>query len=301
MVASGAGFGLKSHGVMSNGGVHPMKPVPQPRVISIRNQDVVLDRAVAEAFGVETRAINQAVARNPAKFDTAHVFQLTPAEGECLRSQAVISKPGRGGSRALPWVFTMKGVARLATVIDTQEALQATDLIIDVFIAVWQQVALGATAIAVPNPSRLLPSGTQGEFDRLREKLLAALDGLLDTVINSKTQTTVRDELEEAAVSALDHLKERMKTRGLENDKLAAETLLILEQVRDLRERRQEQLRRARAHTEGVILDNLDKKISLVERALKTLGKLEPSALISLYADLSPPSATKALPPPRKR
>lgn len=273
---------------------------PGPRVISIRNQDVILDRAVAEAFGVETRAVNQAVTRNPAKFGDGHVFQLTQDEAASLRSQAVTSKPARGGSRTLPWVFTMKGVARLATVIDTPEALQATDLIIDVFIAVWRQVAQGATAVAVPNPSRLLPSATRAEFDRLRKKLLGALDGLLDTVINSKTQTTVRDEIEEATVTALDHLKERMKTRGLENDKLAAETLLILEQVRDLRERRQEQLRRARAHTEGLILDNLDKKISLVERALKMLGKLEPSALVSLYADLATPSATKALPTPRK-
>jgi hypothetical protein len=271
-----------------------------PRVISIRNQDVVLDRAVAEAFGVQTRAVNQAVARNPAKFGAAHVFQLTPDEADSLRSQAVISKTGRGGSRALPRAFTMKSVARLATVIDTQEALQATDLIIDVFIAVWKQVAQGATAVAVPNPSRLLPSGPQAALVRLRKKLLAALDGLLDTVINRKTQTTVREEIEEATVSALAYLKERMKTRGLENDKLAAETLLVLEQVRDLRERRQEQLRRARAHTEGVILDNLDKKISLVERALEMLSRLEPNAIVSLYADIAS-TATKALPPPRHR
>jgi hypothetical protein len=273
----------------------------RPRVVRIRGREVILDRAVAEAFGVETREVNQAVARNTHKFGDEHVFQLTQEELENLTSQAVIPKPGRGGSRTLPWVFSMKGVARLATVIDSPQALGATDLILDVFIEVWRQVSQGASAIAVSNPSRLLPGTNRTALDRLRKKLIGALDELLDTVINSKTNATVREELEETTVTALEHLKERMRTRGLENDRLTAETLLILEQVRDLRERREEELKRTRAKTESVVLDNLNKKIGLVERMLQTVGKLEPNALVALYGGLSPAALPPAvLPGPRK-
>lgn len=259
----------------------------RPNVLTIRNREVILDRAVAEAFGVETRAVNQAVARNQHKFDSEHVFQLNPEELANLISQGVIPKPGRGGSRTLPWVFSMKGVARLATIIDTPQALRATDLIIDIFIDVWKQMSRGATEITVSNPSRLLPNPHITELNKLRKKLVNALDELLDTVINSKTKTTVRDEIEETAVSALEHLKERMKTRGLENDKLTAETMLILEQVRDLRERREEELKHSRAKTESLVLDNLDKKISIVERVSKMVERIEPSAIVTLYDDLA--------------
>lgn len=276
--------------------------VAPPRVVRIRGRDVVLDRAVAAAFGVETREVNQAVARNEQKFDEEHVFQLTPQEQEDLTSRGVIPRPGRGGSRTLPWGFTMKGVARLATIIDSPQALRATDLILDVFIEVWKQVSQGTPAIAISNPSRLLPGANQTELEKLRRKLLGALDELLDIVINPKTNATVRQEIEETAVTALEHLKERMKTRGLENDKLTVETLLILEQVRDLRERREEELKRTRAKTESVVLDNLNKKIGLVERMLQTVGKLESNALVTLYSDLAPRViSSTALPGPRKR
>lgn len=270
-------------------------PGDGPQVLKLRKKDVVLDRAVAAAFGVETREINQAVTRNPHKFNDEHVFQLTLDELEDLTSQGVIPKQGRGGSRALPWVFTMKGVARLATIIESPQALRATDLILDVFIEVWKQVSQGAPAIEVANPSRLLPASNRTQLTRLRKKLVHALDELLDTVINPKTKATVREEIEEATVTALEHLKARMKTRGLENDKLTAETVLILEQVRDLRERREEELVGTRARTESVVLDNLNKKIDLVERMLQVVGKIEPNALITLYNDLARP----ALPKPR--
>lgn len=266
-------------------------------VTHVRGRDVVLDRAVAAAFGVETREVNQAVARNLQKFSEDHVFQLVPAEVEWLTSQGVIPKPGRGGSRAMPWVFTMKGVARLATVINSPQALRATDLILDVFIEVWKQVAQGENAISVSNPARLLRHGPSADLAKLRKKLAGALDELLNTVVNARTNATVRDEIEETTVAALEHLKERLKTRGLENDKLAAETALILEQVRDLRDRRETDLKHKRAVTEGVLLENLSKKLDLVERIREMVERLEPSALVALYCEMD----QSTQPAPQKR
>lgn len=99
-------------------------------ILVIGGQHVMLDSRVAEAFGTETRRVNEAVSRNRAKFTEAHCFKLTDEQFKRLISQNVISNAGRGGRRKLPQVFTVKGVARLATVLTTPAALRATDLIV---------------------------------------------------------------------------------------------------------------------------------------------------------------------------
>ena len=114
------------------------------QVVMLRGLPCLLNSAVAEGFGVETREITQAIRRNPKKFREEHAFELTPDEVKVLTSQGVIPKrKGRGGSSAVPWAITQKGVARLATVLNSEKALEATDLIIDVFVEVYQQVASG--------------------------------------------------------------------------------------------------------------------------------------------------------------
>src|SRR2546421_11433989 len=87
-------------------------------ITSIRGQKVVLDADLAKIYGVPTKALNQAVKRNRAKFPSDFVFELTGDEAEdlfrsrsqivtgCLRSQNVTSKTGRGGRRYLPFAFT---------------------------------------------------------------------------------------------------------------------------------------------------------------------------------------------------
>ena len=67
------------------------------KVIAIRNQNVILDRDVAELYGVETRTVNQAVKRNIERFPIDYMFELTAEEYENLKSQNVISS--WGGSR----------------------------------------------------------------------------------------------------------------------------------------------------------------------------------------------------------
>lgn len=72
-------------------------------ILLIRGQKVMLDSDLAELYGVETRALIQAVKRNQRRFPVDFTFQLTLAETESLRSQIVISKKGRGGRRTLPY------------------------------------------------------------------------------------------------------------------------------------------------------------------------------------------------------
>lgn len=74
----------------------------------------------------EIGALNQAVKRNPKRFPSDFMFQLTEEEWESLKSQIVIAKTGRGGSRTLPYAFTEHGVLMLASVLRTDIAAQVS-------------------------------------------------------------------------------------------------------------------------------------------------------------------------------
>jgi hypothetical protein len=72
---------------------------------TIRGERVMLDFDLAGLYGVETRALVQAVRRNIARFPADFMFQLTPTDVRILRSQSVISR-SRGGQRYRPYAFT---------------------------------------------------------------------------------------------------------------------------------------------------------------------------------------------------
>jgi len=93
------------------------------RIYFIRDQKVMLDRDLAELYGVETRILNQAVRRNIKRFPDDFMFQLTLKEFESLRSQIVTSKI-RGGLRYTPFAFTEQGVAMLSSVLNSERAIQ---------------------------------------------------------------------------------------------------------------------------------------------------------------------------------
>ncbi len=74
----------------------------------------MLDSDLAKLYGVPTKSLNLAVKRNPERFPSDFMFQLTDLEANSLRSQIETSKKGRGGRRYLPYAFTEQGVAMLA-------------------------------------------------------------------------------------------------------------------------------------------------------------------------------------------
>lgn len=71
------------------------------RILLIRGQHVILDADLADLYGVQTKAFNQAIKRNQGRFPTDFMFQLTADEHEGLRSQIVTSNVGRGGRRSV--------------------------------------------------------------------------------------------------------------------------------------------------------------------------------------------------------
>ncbi len=89
-------------------------------ILLIRGQKVLLDVYLAQLYGVEPRALKQAVRRNITRFPADFMFQLSEVEWSILRSQFVISS--WGGQRYRPLVFTEQGVAMLSSILRSRRA-----------------------------------------------------------------------------------------------------------------------------------------------------------------------------------
>ena len=92
------------------------------KIYFLRDHKVMLDRDLAELYGVETKVFKQAVRRNKERFPDDFMFVLTNQEVRNLRSQIVTSS--WGGRRYLPMAFTEQGVAMLSSVLNSDRAIQ---------------------------------------------------------------------------------------------------------------------------------------------------------------------------------
>ena len=117
----------------------------QNLIYIIRGQRVMLDFDLSAMYGVETKALNQAVKRNIERFPEDFMFQLTKGEFEILRSQIVISKDF-SKMRSLPNAFTEQGVAMLSSVLRSPLAIQVNIGIIRAFVDIRRMV------VSLPQP-----------------------------------------------------------------------------------------------------------------------------------------------------
>lgn len=115
----------------------------ESRIYFIRGKKVMVDRDLAELYGVTTGRFNEQVTRNSTRFpDDDFMFQLTALEFrnfQILISQNAISN--RGGTRKPPRVFTEQGVAMLASVLNSERAIQVNIQIIKTFTRLRRLIA----------------------------------------------------------------------------------------------------------------------------------------------------------------
>jgi hypothetical protein len=128
------------------------------RIRLIRGCKVLLDSDLAALYGVETKALVQAVKRNPGRFPDDFMFQLDDSELAVLRSQFVTSKhnlpaqahilrsqteppDGRGGRRTSPYAFTEQGVAMLSSVLRSPRAVAVNLEIMRAFVQLRRPLA----------------------------------------------------------------------------------------------------------------------------------------------------------------
>lgn len=162
-------------------------------IYAIRGEQVMLDSDLAEIYGVETKAFNQAVKRNIERFPEAFRFQLTakeyenltpqlwpPNSGEPLRSQIVtLEKGGRGQHRKyLPYAFTEQGVSMLSAVLRSETAVKVSIQIINAFVEMRRFLQGSASVFArldtVEKRQLAFESETAGDFEKVFQALEAA-------------------------------------------------------------------------------------------------------------------------------
>jgi phage regulator Rha-like protein len=120
------------------GEIIPQEIIRQ-KILLLRGQKVMLDKELAELYGVETKALNRAVKRNIERFPADFMFQLTKDEFENLKYHFGTSS--WGGTRKLPLVFTENGVAMLSTVLNSKRAIQVNIQIMRTFTSVREMLA----------------------------------------------------------------------------------------------------------------------------------------------------------------
>lgn len=111
------------------------------RIFFIRGEKVMLDRDLAELYGVETKVLKQAVRRNISRFPDDFMFELSKAEFQDWRSQFVTSREDRIGLRYSPMAFTEQGVAMLSSVLKSERAIEVNITIMRAFVQMRQMLA----------------------------------------------------------------------------------------------------------------------------------------------------------------
>ena len=183
----------------------------QNRIYEIRGQRVMLDFDLATLYGIETRALNQAVKRNIERFPEDFMFQLTKGEWEILKSQFVMSKTpvkedvsnlpsqivianGIEKKRFQPYAFTENGVAMLSSVLRSPLAIQVNIGIMRVFTNFRHMAA------ALP------PANTAADLAQLRqdfEDLKLDIEEILSNQNDINEDTRAQLELINQSLAAL--------------------------------------------------------------------------------------------------
>jgi hypothetical protein len=151
-----------------------MSVIPRERIEQsiylIRGHKVMLDADLASLYGVPTKRLNEAVKRNRKRFPSDFMFRLTVAESVRLRSQIATSKPGRGGLRYVPYVFTENGVAMLSSVLNSDKAIRVNIEIMRVFTRLRELLSSHADLIRrLDNIEKKYDKQFRIVFDTIRE------------------------------------------------------------------------------------------------------------------------------------
>jgi ORF6N domain-containing protein len=150
----------------------------------IRDQRVMLDSDLAAIYGVTTKRLNEQLKRNRPRFPDDFAFQLTVQEFTNLKSQFATSSlrsqfgtsSSHGGKRKLPWVFTEHGALMLASVLNSDIAVQASVRVVRAFVRLREMVAANAQLAAkLQELERRLDSHDEGIAN-----LFAALKQLVE-------------------------------------------------------------------------------------------------------------------------
>lgn len=157
------------------------------RIFTVRNQKVMIDRDLAELYGVELKRLNEAVKRNIKRFPLNFMFQLSQDEWNILRSHFATAKSHISKVRYLPYAFTEHGVTMLASVLNSDKAIDISIRIVETFIALRRYA--------------LRQSTKNAEIDELRKMLMLHIE-------NTDNRFAEHDETIKHIITVLNNLIE---------------------------------------------------------------------------------------------
>ncbi len=157
---------------MSGESLIPIERIEQ-KIYVIRDEKIMLDKDLAEIYGVTTFNFNKAVKRNIKRFPEDFMFQLTKEEYESLTFQIGISKKGRGGRRYLPYVFTEHGALMAANILNSERAVEASVQVIRAFVKL-RQILLSNAELAkkVEQLEKKYDANFKIVFDAIRKLMM---------------------------------------------------------------------------------------------------------------------------------
>ena len=168
------------------------------RLYEVRGLRVMLDRDLAKLYGVETRALNQAVRRNIERFPEDFMFVMTEDEMNIWKSQIVMSNSIRMGMRRPPVVFTELGIAMLSSVLRSETAIQVNINIMRAFVAIRQMVSAW--------------QDTNLKVEQLSHKV-DSLNARVDEILHEQNENNMEMAVQIGALNdALDQLREKPST-----------------------------------------------------------------------------------------
>ena len=146
--------------------------VLKEKIFTIRGFQVMLDKDLAELYGVQTKALNQAVKRNRERFPDNFLFQMTNSEFIKWKSQIVTSNYAKMGLRKRPYVFTEHGVVMLASVLRSKTASKISIKIVNAFIEMRKFINSNAQIFQRLDRVEIKQIETDNKF----EKVFSALE-----------------------------------------------------------------------------------------------------------------------------
>jgi len=160
----------------------PRSPLGEyPQIIAIRGQRVMLDETLADLYGVQTKAFNQAVRRNRERFPPDFLLEIEASEWEILRSQIVTLRSGHGRHRKyLPLAFTEHGAIMAATILNSPRAVQMSVYVVRAFVKAREllnsHADLARELGALRKSVATLDAETQRQFDVVHEAILGLMN-----------------------------------------------------------------------------------------------------------------------------
>ena len=156
----------------------------ESKIITLREQQVILDADVAELYGVQTKEINQAVKNNPDKFPDGYIWEITDVEKqELVKNFDRFNRQKH--SSVTPRAFTEKGLYMLATILKSPKAVETTIAIVEAYAKLKE---LSRVMVALPQ----VEEGEAGkqEQNRLLHRGGQLIDDLLTDLLPGQSRET---------------------------------------------------------------------------------------------------------------